>query len=89
MAKVNDGMRGTWGVGGQFWFCDCYKHTPLLNIHVGQGGSRGGRMHSPNVSRCDRCSVLRPLKRDRPDLRGALPCGIKRAEYKDGILKSV
>ena len=71
MAKVNDGMRGTWNISGQYWHCDCYQHIPLLNIYSGQGGSRtDGRAHSPDVSRCDRCQVLRPLKRDRPELDG-------------------
>lgn len=90
MAKINDGMRGKWGFGGQHWFCDCYRHEPLLNVHFGQGGSRtGGRSHSPNVSRCNRCHVLRPLKRDRPEFSDGLPHNIKRAIYKDGRLHEV
>ena len=77
--RDNDGMRGTWHFTGQFWMCDCYSGGPVLQIGFGQGGQiTPGKPHSPNVSRCQRCSVLRPLKRDRPELSDILPHGIER-----------
>ena len=90
MAKVNDGMRGTWHFTGTYWMCDCYAGGPVLQIGAGQGGQiTPGKPQSPNVSRCSRCGVLRPLKRGRPEPGDALPHGIKRAKFEDGILKPV
>ena len=66
--KTNDGARGTWHESGTYWFCDCIGGggAPLLNIHFGMGGRRSSKKQAPSVSRCPRCEVLRPLKRDRP-----------------------
>lgn len=79
MAKSNDGMRGKWHFTGQYWFCDCRGGGPLFRVHVGQGGSmRPGKPQSPSVSRCQRCGILRPLKRDRPELGDTPPHSIER-----------
>jgi len=75
----NDELRGAWDFTGSYWMCDCPCGGPLLNIGPGQGGPMVvGKRHSPTVSRCQRCDVLRPLKRDRPELTDALPHGIVR-----------
>jgi len=63
----NNGMRGTWHSSGTYWLCDCGGNAPLLRIGWGQGGSRGSGK-SVNTSRCKRCGIFRPLKRDRPHI---------------------
>jgi len=76
--RENDGLRGAWHSSGMYWFCDCCGGGPLLHIHVGQGGlMHPGKPQSPNVSRCTRCNVLRPLKRDCPEPGSVLLHGIE------------